>query len=65
VAFRPVLRNNIRGAKVVNEYEEAQAIMGELAERVELEEITLKVLSEELALIAEKIKDIERQVREL
>lgn len=49
----------------MSEYEEAQAIMSELAERVELEEITLKVLSEELALIAEKIKDIERQVKEL
>jgi len=46
-------------------WEEAQATMSELEERVELEEITLKVLSEELAKIAEQIKDIERQVKEL
>jgi uncharacterized coiled-coil protein SlyX len=49
----------------VNEYEEAKAAMSELEERVELEEITLQVLSDELARIADKIKDIERQVRDL
>jgi hypothetical protein len=49
----------------VNEYEEARAVMSELEERVELESITLQVLSEELARIAEQVKDIERQVREL
>jgi hypothetical protein len=49
----------------MNEYEEAQAIMSELAERVELEEITLQVLSDELARIAQQIKNIEKQVREL
>jgi hypothetical protein len=49
----------------MNEYEEARAVMSELEERVEIEGITLQVLSEELALIADKIKDIERQVREL
>lgn len=46
-------------------WEEAEAIMSELEERVELEGMTLQVLSEELALIADKIKDIERQVKEL
>jgi hypothetical protein len=49
----------------MDNYEEARAVMSELEERVELEGITLQVLSEELALIADKIKDIERQVREL
>jgi hypothetical protein len=49
----------------MNEYEEAKAIMDELEERVELENITLQVLAEELAIIAEKVKDIERQVKEL
>jgi hypothetical protein len=49
----------------MNEYEEAKAIMDELEERVELENITLQVLAEELAMIAEKVKDIERQVKEL
>jgi hypothetical protein len=49
----------------MNEYEEARAVMSELEERVELEEITLQVLADELALIADKIKDIERQVKEL
>jgi hypothetical protein len=49
----------------VNEYEEARAVMSELEERVELEGITLQVLSEELAKIAEQVKDIERQVKEL
>jgi hypothetical protein len=49
----------------VNEYEEARAVMSELEERVELEGITLQVLSEELARIAEQVKDIERQVKEL
>ena len=49
----------------MSEYEEAQAVMSELEERVELEEITLQVLSDELARIADKIKDIERQVRDL
>lgn len=47
------------------EYEEAHAILSELEERVELENITLKVLADELAIIADKIKDIERQVKEL
>lgn len=51
--------------KLMNEYEEAKAIMDELEERVELENITLQVLAEELAMIAEKVKDIERQVKEL
>jgi hypothetical protein len=46
-------------------FEEARATMSELEERVELEEITLQVLADELALIADKIKDIERQVKEL
>ena len=49
----------------MNEYEEARAVMSELEERVELEGITLQVLSEELAKIAEQVKDIERQVKEL
>jgi uncharacterized coiled-coil protein SlyX len=49
----------------MDNYEEAKAIMDELEERVELENITLQVLSDELARIAEQIKDIERQVREL
>jgi hypothetical protein len=49
----------------MNEYEEARAIMSELEERVEIEGITLQVLSDELARIAEQIKDIERQVKEL
>jgi hypothetical protein len=47
------------------EYEEAHAILSELEEQVELENITLKVLADELAIIADKIKDIERQVKEL
>jgi hypothetical protein len=49
----------------MDNYEEAKAIMDELEERVELENITLQVLAEELAMIAEKVKDIERQVKEL
>jgi hypothetical protein len=49
----------------MNEYEEARAVMSELEERVEIEGITLQVLSDELAKIAEKVKDIERQVRDL
>jgi hypothetical protein len=49
----------------MNEYEKAKAIMDELEERVELENITLQVLAEELSMIAEKVKDIERQVKEL
>jgi hypothetical protein len=44
---------------------QAKATMSELEERVELEGITLQVLADELALIAEKIKDIERQVKDL
>ena len=49
----------------MDNYEKAKAIMDELEERVELENITLQVLAEELAMIAEKVKDIERQVKEL
>jgi hypothetical protein len=49
----------------MDNYEEAKAIMDELEERVELENITLQVLAEELAMIAEKVKEIERQVKEL
>jgi hypothetical protein len=49
----------------MNEHEEARATMSELEELVELEGITLQVLAEELARIAEQIKDIERQVKEL
>ena len=49
----------------MDNYEEAKAIMDELEERVELENITLQVLAEELAMIAEKVKDIERKVKEL
>ena len=49
----------------MDNYEEARAVMSELEERVELEAITLQVLSDELARIAEQVKDIERQVREL
>jgi hypothetical protein len=49
----------------MDNYEEAKAVMDELEERVELENITLQVLAEELAMIAEKVKDIERQVKEL
>jgi hypothetical protein len=49
----------------MNEHEEARATMSELEELVELEEITLQVLAEELARIAEQVKDIERQVKEL
>ena len=44
---------------------QAKATMSELEERVELEGITLQVLSEELAKIAEQVKNIERQVRDL
>jgi hypothetical protein len=44
---------------------QAKATMSELEERVELEGITLQVLSEELAKIAEQVKNIERQVRGL
>jgi hypothetical protein len=55
----------MKGLRLMNEYEEAKAIMSELEERVEIESITLQVLSDELARIAEQIKDIERQVREL
>jgi uncharacterized coiled-coil protein SlyX len=49
----------------MDNYEEAKAVMSELEERVEIESITLQVLSDELARIAEQVKDIERQVREL
>lgn len=49
----------------MDNYEEARAVMDELEERVELEAITLQVLSDELSRIAEQVKDIERQVREL
>jgi hypothetical protein len=49
----------------MDNYEEARAVMSELEERVEIEGITLQVLSDELSRIAEQIKDIERQVREL
>ena len=49
----------------MDNYEKAKSIMDELEERVELENITLQVLAEELAMIAEKVKDIERQVKEL
>lgn len=41
------------------------ATLEELEERVEIEGITLQVLADELAKIAEKVKDIERQVKEL
>jgi hypothetical protein len=44
---------------------QAKATMSELEERVELEGITLQVLADELAKIAEQIKDIERQVKDL
>lgn len=49
----------------MNEWAEARALVSELEEQVELEEITLKVLADELDRIAQQIKDIERQVREL
>ena len=49
----------------MDNYEEARAVMSELEERVEIEGITLQVLSDELARIAGQIKEIEKQVREL
>jgi hypothetical protein len=45
--------------------QQALDTVSELEERVEIESITLQVLADELAKIAEKVKDIERQVKEL
>jgi len=48
-----------------NNVAQAKATMSELEERVEIEGITLQVLADELARIAEQVKNIERQVKEL
>jgi hypothetical protein len=49
----------------MDNYEETREAIKELEERVELEEITLQVLSDEIARIAKDIENIARQVREL